>query len=253
MQIRKAMTAAAVLLLPSGMLRPVLSLFGHVISPGAKIGFSAIWVDKLALGPNARIGHFNFINCRKIVMHKDAAIVSFNYIRGPLSLRMSTEAFIGRRNQVVRARIPVSRGPGVLRMGELCQITSAHRFDCMCSVKIGSNTTFAGAGSQVWTHGYIHELTGRGRLRIDGEVVIGNNVYIGSACIISMGVRIVDGVNVGSHSSVSKNLLKSGLYVSQALRYYPKTSKDYEQDLVRVPEIEVERVYRKRKTPSGPV
>lgn len=249
--MRKVAVAASILLLPSWLAVYVLRGLGCPVHRTAKVGFSVVWVDKLAMAADAHIGHANLLMCRRVVMGAKAGIRSFNYVRGPFSLWMGSEAYIARRNQIVRARRPVSTGPAVLKMGELCQITSSHRFDCMRSVRIGNNSTFAGASSQVWTHGYIHAIRGRDRLRIDGRVTIGNNVSIGSGCIVSMGVTIVDGVNVGSHSSIAHDLEKPGLYVSQALRYIPKTAEDYDRQLIRDPSVTVEKVYRKREGGFG--
>ena len=87
-------------------------------------------------------------------------------------------------------------------------------------------------------------------MRIDGSIHIGNNVYIGSGCMVSMGVRIADAVTVGSLSSVSKSLEQSGLYVSQPLRHIET---DFHASVARLeplpPGLSCEPVYRKRGAP----
>jgi acetyltransferase-like isoleucine patch superfamily enzyme len=102
------------------------------------------------------------------------------------------------------------------------KITSDHRVDCTQSVHLGHYSHLAGAGSQVWTHAYVHDETGPGRYRIDGPVIIESNVYVGSACVISLGVRIGQGIIVGAGSTVSKTILDPGMYVSSPLRHLPR-------------------------------
>ncbi len=80
----------------------------------------------------------------------------------------------------------------------------------------------AGTDSQVWTHGYVHDREGAGRYRIDGEVKIGANVYIGSRCIVTAGVRIADGAMVGAGTTVARDLPNASLYVAGLLRELPR-------------------------------
>jgi acetyltransferase-like isoleucine patch superfamily enzyme len=131
-------------------------------------------------------------------------------------------AGVGNHNVVVRAKAGISSGRAQLWLGEVAKITSNHRVDCMRSFRLGRFSTLAGAGSQVWTHGYVHDELGEGRYRIDGKVIVEENVYIGSACFISMGIRISKGVIVGGGTTVSKSLTAPGLYVSAPMRALPR-------------------------------
>lgn len=216
--IRTAFTIAITLLMPRRVKPYLLNLLGHQISSKATINISIIFVDRLYMADGARIMSFNVIRCRRLVMRCNAYIDKFNRISGPLSINLAETAAIGRSNVIYRAPYPTSIGPAVLRLGRLSKITSSHLVDCMSSISIGDYSTVAGAATQLWTHGYKHESNGPGRFRIDGKIIIGDNVYIGSASVVIGGVKIVSGVSVGSHSSVSKSLLIPGLYVSQPLR-----------------------------------
>lgn len=161
----------------------------------------------------------NVIRCRRLIMRRLSYLDRFNRITGPLTLSLAETAAIGRANVVYRAPHPTSIGPAMLRLGTLAKITSSHLVDCTCTISIGAYSTIAGARSQLWTHGYRHSSHGPGRYRIDGRIDIGSNVYVGSASVLNAGLRIADGVTVGSHSSVSKSLTRPGTYVSQSLRY----------------------------------
>jgi acetyltransferase-like isoleucine patch superfamily enzyme len=89
-------------------------------------------------------------------------------------------------------------------------------------VRIGDFSIIAGVGSQIWTHGYVHEIEGAGRYRVDGEVRIGANVYVGSRCVVTAGVRIGNGTMVGAGATVSGNLDPHAFYVSAPLRKLPR-------------------------------
>jgi len=170
-----------------------------------------------------------------------------NRLTGPFLCVLKERAGIGTANVIKRARKPVVWGHSQLKLGILAKITSHHIIDCSRSVVMGDYSTLAGRGSQLWTHGYVHAPVGAERFRVDGGIKIGSNVYIGSSSVFNPGVRVVDHISIGAHSSVAKSLLKSGLYVSQALRHIPQ---DYEQIKSRYPEIKVaglvEKVVHKR-------
>ena len=238
---------AAVLLacLPPRLKPPLLNLMGHKVHRSARIGLSIVR-GRLYMGPNTRIGHLNWIACRRIAMRPGAYVGSMNVVKGPISVQLGTDAAIGNRNLVTRIHHPVSVGPALLRLLEGSKITAAHSVDCTASVLFGNYAVLAGRGSQIWTHGYVHDLQGSGRSRIDGTVRLADNVYIGSMSCISAGVRIVSGVTVGAMSSVATDLTESGVYVSQPLRFVRSTPT---QRLGRYPRIDrpdlVENVYWK--------
>ena len=86
-------------------------------------------------------------------------------------------------------------------------------------ITILDNTILAGLETNIWTHSFYVSKSSGYVARIDKSVIIGRNCYIGSRCTILPGVRISDGVTVGAHVCVSKDLDKSGLYVSQPCRF----------------------------------
>ena len=252
MTIRGALTTITCLVMPPALKPPLLRALGHHVHARARIGVSIISASRLYLDAGSRIGHLNLIRCGRILLRPEAYIGSLNIIRGPLHVVLGPNAGIGNRNVIVRAQRPLSVGPSRLRLGVWSKITAGHYVDCMTNVRFGDYSTLAGAGSQLWTHGYVHYTKGIDRARVDGEVRIGDNVYIGSASCISGGVSIADGVAVGAHSSVAASLLRAGVYVSQPLRYLAITP---EERLARLPRIErddlSEIVYQ--KTPATQV
>jgi acetyltransferase-like isoleucine patch superfamily enzyme len=246
MRLRTLLTGFAVLILPWPFRRMFLNLLGHHLAGGTRIGWGLVFVDRLCMNPGSSIGSFNILRCHRIVMREKSSIGRFNSVRGPLSVRLGEGSVLGNRNVVARSWALGRYSSGRLWLGTLSGITAGHSLDCTRSITFGDYVTLAGKASQCWTHGYIFEAKGAGRARIDGPIRIGNNVSIGSGCIISMGVKIVDAVTIGSLSSVSKSLLQPGLYVSQPLRYIDKDFDAMTRSLEMVSsEEKSDRVYRK--------
>jgi acetyltransferase-like isoleucine patch superfamily enzyme len=217
--MKKTLTAF-LCFLPTKFTFWILNLMGHEISSTAKIGFSFIWIsNKLTLSKHSKIGHLNRISINNLTIEEAGYIGNLNSIKGPLEIVLAKTAAIGNNNAIYRAPIGVTYSKSTLTLGVLSKITGNHRIDCTRNISIGNYTTIAGHNSQLWTHGYYHDQEGPGRFRVDGNITIGDNVYIGSACIINAGVTIANKVVVGAGSCISKSLLNAGTYVNQPLRF----------------------------------
>ena len=230
------------------MLRLLAPILGIELGKGARIGFSIILTRQLKMKENTRIGHFNFVKLRQIHFEPGAYIGKLNRISGAnLDFYFHENGAIGDSNTIYRAKAPVTYGNATLEIGVASKITFRHYIDCTRSIRFGNYATLAGAGSQIWTHGYFHAEQGIERVRIDGEVNIGTNVNISSACVINPGVTISDGITVGSHVCVSKSLLKKGMYVSQGLRFIPKDINDIRSTYERIQNYTlVDEVYERK-------
>ena len=244
--MKKKITGLCTLVLPSFFLPIILRLFGHEIGQNVKIGFSYIGVPKLVLKENAKIGHLNIVLNSSIHMQANAQIGYMNILKGPFKLYLKEKAALGNKNYLTRAKSGITYGDSILQLGKLTKITTSHHLDLTRSVFFGDFSILAGIRSQLWTHGYYHSDQGADRVRIDGEIFVGNNVYIGSGCIFNPGVRVADAVHVGGGCTVSKNLDKSGMYVNQGLRYIENDLENIRKKLVRVEGFDlVEEVYKK--------
>jgi acetyltransferase-like isoleucine patch superfamily enzyme len=247
-RFRRVVTGFVCLCLPSMLARCLLRLLGHTVGKRVRLGFSIVLADHLALEGDARIGHFNIIVVRRLVMRAGSYFGRANVVHGPMDVCLRQRAAIGNNNKVVRGpHGSVTSGPSMLRLGELTKITSQHRLDCTSSIHLGDFTQVAGTSCQLWTHGYVHAEAGADRYRIDGSIRIGSSVYVGSGCIVTAGVCIADGVMVGAGSVVSKSLVETGLYVGSGLRQLARPADpELRLDLVRVIDERLcERVYRK--------
>jgi acetyltransferase-like isoleucine patch superfamily enzyme len=203
--------AVLLALLPTGLVRPLVNALGYEISRGCRVGFSWIAVRKLAMHPGSRIGHLN-------------------RLKGPAEVILGEGGSIGNLNGIRAPRRGVGVVAPMLVIGKASNITYGHIIDLAASVRIGDFSTLAGARSQLWTHGYVHEQQGAGRYRIDGDIIIENNVSVGSAVVITAGVRIGSGITIGAGAVIAKDLREPGLYVSSPLRHYPPPAEPEARD-----------------------
>ncbi|APY08484.1 hypothetical protein BWZ20_09310 [Winogradskyella sp. J14-2] len=243
----KKIVTLVVGLIPVGLLRKVLlNILGHKISYNSKFGINILWVKHISLEEDSSIGHFNFIANKLVRLEKKAFIKNFNYFRGPFDVYIGNESGISNNNKFRRAKYPISVGDSSLQLGKNSFIVSGHFVDLTRAVSFGDNSILAGIRSQIWTHGYYHANDGSDRVRIDGDVVIGNNVYIGSSCIFNPGIKVLDAIHIGAGSVISKNLEESGMYVGQGLRFVSKNIDDIKSKLHKVEDENlVEDVYYK--------
>lgn len=222
----KAVGVALILLtLPTVFARPIVRIFGTYVHRSSRIGFSWLHASKIRLDSNINIGHFNFIKVHRFIARSNSAIGSFNWLSGKFSVLLRDQAEIGSRNVITRAPVATEIGLSYLYIGKGSKITAGHKLDMLRSISFGEDSILAGLGSQIWTHSYVHETSGR-RFRVDGSISIGNNVYVGSACVFNPGVCVTNNVEIGSNSCVSKDIFLPGLYVSQSLRYIERSYLD---------------------------
>lgn len=246
--LNKILTAFLCFAFPARFIFWILNSLGHKVNSRAKIGFSFIWLNqRLELEKDSKIGHFNFIKIDSISIGKSGYIGKFNNLNGPFNIVLAETAAIGNGNSIYRAPLGVTYDKAELRLGILSKITANHRLDLTRSIKIGDYSTIAGHETQIWTHAYYHDKSGPGRFRLDGEIEIGNNVYIGSRCIINMGLKIGDTVVVGANACISKSLLEPGTYVNQPIRMISTPDGDARTRFKKMDRHDVcEEVYEKK-------
>lgn len=206
--------------LPFSFLRILLFNFlGNNISYTSKLGWGIYGVSKLIIGKNCKVGSFNFFLVEEINLKNRVHIKSLNIFKGYFNLVLEDESGISKNNKFISSYVAKSNNDVILKLGSFSFIVSNNFFDLTRSITFGKNTILAGLNSQFWTHGYYHGNTGKDRIRIDGEIIIGNNVYIGSRSIFNPGVKIGDAIHIGSGSVISKSIKEKGMYVNQPLRF----------------------------------
>jgi acetyltransferase-like isoleucine patch superfamily enzyme len=223
-----------------------LKMLGHKLSYKSYIGVSFLYVNQLTLKENTKIKSFNFIKVEKLNLKENSFIGRFNYLKGFFDVFLENSSGISTRNKIRRSYFPVVCEKAQLNLGENSFIVANHFLDLTSSISIGKNSIIAGIRSQLWTHGYYHANTGKDRIRIDGQIHIGDNVYVGSGCIFNPGVTVANAIHIGGGSVVSKDLEKPGMYVGQGLRYIDNDIERVKSKLnkVKAPNL-VEPVYVK--------
>lgn len=244
--MKKYITCIFVLFLPSIVLRPLLRLLGHKIGKKSKIGFSVITSCTIVIGDEVRIGHFNLILNQSIHLSNKSVIGYLNIFKGPFLLNLEERSAIGNKNYITRGFIGLTYGSSVLRLGKVTKITTGHHLDLTRNIKFGDYSILAGIRSQMWTHGYYHADKGEERIRIDGDISIGNNVYIGSGCVFNPGINVSDAIHIGGGSVISKSLDRPGMYVGQGLRHIEQSFDNIKSKLNKVDMDLVETVYEKK-------
>jgi len=238
--------AVLVCILPSFIGVLVLRLLGHKIGKKVRIGFSFICAKQITLEDNVKIGHFNLIINNALILNNGVCIGYLNILKGPFNLLLKEKAAIGNKNYLTRSRRGITYDESNLYLGELTKITTGHHIDLTQSISFGKFSILAGIGSQMWTHGYYHANTGKYRIRIDGKITIGENVYIGSGCIFNPGVKVGNAIHIGSGSVISKDLEKPGMYINQGLRHIENSLDKVKSKLKKVKDPGlVEPIYKK--------
>lgn len=243
--MKKTITALILFLLPSFLAKRIVRLWGYRIH--GRVGFSFLFCDRCEIGPGAAIRSGCLIKVPCLKLEKGAKIRSFTVVKGGFSLSMHEDAVIKGFSKITNSPMLQYRDIR-LEMGKMSILGLSSLVDMTGNVTIGDYTVFAGARSEIWTHSYYHSKDVPKRFRIDGDVVVGNNIYIGSRCILTAGITIADNISVGAGSVISKSLEKPGLYVNQPLRFLEF---DPDEKIVdsceRIPEAPVDLVYRKRQ------
>jgi len=172
---RRALVVSAIAWpLPWVLRRWLLRVFcGYSFAAGARVGHSLIGCRALAMGPYARIGHFNVIKGMRVDLAEHATIGDFNWISG---LGKDNTQHFGEES---------SRDPALV-MGRHAALTARHYVDCSNRVDIGEFATVAGARSQILTHAIDFA---RNR-QVSAPARIGRYCFVGTACVVLKGAEL---------------------------------------------------------------
>ena len=185
-------------------------LLGYEISCRSKIGFGTILHVRHCVINDSHIGILNRISCESLELNC-AVIKKMNVIRKIDSFVMSHGAVIVSHNYFVGTTLPNILMADFF-LGKNSVITSNHYFDLVNHIRVGDNVVIGGSQTQIWTHGF--DIN---RNMISAPVVLQDNIYIGSRCLLCLGVEIASNVSIGAGTCVSRSITESGFYVSQYL------------------------------------
>lgn len=203
----------------AGLLFFLPSVVSKHIFGGGKCGFSLVLVDDFKMAESAKIGHLNIIRCRTLRLGNNAKIGHLNTAKGYFDLLMQSNSTIMNCNRFTSLGKNQTYKTPKLLMHKSAKIVSRHFFDLTSSIELGERSNFAGAYSQCWTHSFLYG--NKKHARLDGDIIIGNDCYIGASCILLAGITIGNNITLGAGTTCSKSIDKPGLYVSSSLKYIP--------------------------------
>jgi acetyltransferase-like isoleucine patch superfamily enzyme len=189
----------------------ILNLFpGNDISPYSYLGFSLILSKRIVMKSGSRIGHFNLIKDIDMFLLEEGAVIhNFNRIKAFAEMRMGKKSILGSYN-FISGVLALSKGGSRLILCDFVMVTAHHLFDLVGSIVINRNAVIAGNYTQFYTHAFDVN-----RDRIERDIIIGENSYVGSSCIIL--ANIASNVIVGAGSTVYRDICEAGMWTSHRL------------------------------------
>jgi len=146
--------------------------------------------------------------------------VSF-HINGKYSsqfqLRVSNKSKISfGKGVTVRAGVKIRlNNKGKLRVGNRVGFNNYCLINCMDSISIGDNVIF---GQNIMMYDHDHNFKKQGIIRDNGfktkPIVIGNNVWIGSNCVILKGTQIFDNSVIAANTVIKGVIPANSLVIS---------------------------------------
>jgi len=187
------------------------ALLGYKIDSNSSVGmFNIIISDNVNL-VDSKIGSFNYIDA-KCVNIQNGLINKFNRIKHLNNLTLEEKSVIFSGNFIGGSKSSKAIETQNLKLGADSEILRSNYFDVTDEIEIGKNVVFGGNGSEIWTHGFDTK-----RNLLTGKVMFENDVFIGSKCIFTKGIKVVSNTTIGPGSVVYKSIVESGLYSSQQL------------------------------------
>lgn len=164
------------------------TFFGWTIGERSKIGLTYIDAEKVAIGNDVYIGHFNI----------------FQRIK---NLEIGNNCYFGKFNQFSGADITYPEESGWNRqliLRDKVLFMNNHFIDVAATITVGSGVCFAGRDTQIWSHTRTIEENTPNLRPINVE--IGEDVYIGARSTILL-CNIPDKAIIGAGSVVTKTFI----------------------------------------------
>lgn len=204
-------------------------LLKYDISYKAKVGmFNYLDCKKCTIKKNANLNKLNFIRLEELILKEKSVIKFLNIVKDINKLELNTGSSILVNNRVFGTRIGLSpyKKHENLLIGERSLITKKHLFDLSDEIIVGDNVLFAGVETHLWTHGFVNNI------KIQKNIIIKNNVYIGSRSTILSGIVIEENVNIGASTTVSKSILEKNVFVVSSNQFIKEKGKLNEEKII---------------------
>lgn len=192
---------------------------GYKVSYGSFIGMFNYISSRNMLIQDAQIGSFNWIDVKELEMKKSSTIRRFNRFKYLNILYLDELALIHSHNgifapdkNVTHNEVAFDFSSQNLILGRRSELLRKNYVDLTRSLTIGNNVVVGGNGSEFWTHGY--DIN---RNIIVGDIVIGDDIFIGSGCIFNPRAKIASSITIAPGSVIYKELNTKGMYTSHNL------------------------------------
>lgn len=186
-------------------------LFNYNIDYKSKIGLFNIINSKNVKLINSSIGMFNLIKVETLTMN-NSSINKMNRIKNLNVLELGERSRIYDKNFIAGGPENVdSEGFDFKQQNVIIGSDSAvnrnNYFDVVRTIKIGNNVVFGGLENEIWTHGFEVDRT-----MLVGDVIFGDDIFIGSRCTFTKGISIANNVTIGPASVIYKSIEEEGVY-----------------------------------------
>lgn len=186
-----------------------LTRLGHPVHDSASARTNVVWdVDRVELGPGARINRFNILRHLSLVRVGDAGSIGrFNTISAFPAFRAFRE------------------DGGSIVLDDHATLTSRHKLDCSARISLGRFSMVGGNGSSIMTHAL--DLA---RNAQDAKpVTVGERSFVSTRCIILGGAALPSSSVLGAGAVLVKDYSGSepGLYAGVPARRVSEVSGDW--------------------------
>lgn len=165
------------------------NLFNWEIDKTARIGWSFIHAEKVKIGKNVRIGHFNVVKNLELFEVGDHSVIENLNSMSALPFG-STKHFQGEKDRF-QAFI----------LGSHAAIVKSHYFDCNNTIRIGNYSIMAGMGSAFFTH----SINIKNNKQETGKITVGDYSMVGAHCVLTRGANLPDCCVLGANSTLHKH------------------------------------------------
>jgi acetyltransferase-like isoleucine patch superfamily enzyme len=159
------------------------------------------------IGKNVKIG-LSYIDSEKVEIGNDVTIGHFNIFQRILDLQVGARTYIRSFNQFSGGGYEIESGwTRRLYLGGGVLIMNNHFIDIGGTVEIGNRTTLAGRDTHIWSHTMSYENNNLSLIPLNVE--IGEEVYVGARSTILF-CKVPSRAVIGAGSIVNKSLETNG-------------------------------------------
>lgn len=169
-------------------------------------------LPKYDISRNVSIGFGTVINCNTLEIGSHSIIGNLVRVKNIDHLKIGNRSLVNSSCMFCGPIEALKTFQRDVSIGDYANIQCGHYFDVVAPITMKNYVTIAGKGTQMFTHSF--DIEGN---RLDGAITIEEHVYVGSCCIVNLGVHIGERIVLQAGTVVNKSIEESGVYASQNL------------------------------------